>query len=273
MKPSKHDMEFIKRGLFLIRGDNFDFSFAFWAEHKKAIINEFNEKRFTNKSIGKASYRIVNHWTKLGLINDNRENNQQWRKFSLLDLIWLNIIKQLRIFGFPNEKILKTKKCLFPSQVKNNKLLSFFEYYVAEAFFKKTPVDLLIFSDGLCDLASQFELESSKRLSLPKEDYISISLNKILQGLFIKKDLKANYYFGIPLKQEELELIGILQNKNYKQITITRKNGKIEKIDATEGVKAKRIVDLIKEHKYQKIVAHVENGKVVSTERTVKSKT
>jgi len=44
------------------------------------------------------------------LITSNRPDDKGWRRYSLIDVVWLNIIKELRRFGYPLDQILKVKK-------------------------------------------------------------------------------------------------------------------------------------------------------------------
>ena len=75
---------------------------------QEGIIKLLTKKGDTlvNKSI---SSRMLNHWEELNLIDNNRENGKGWRKFSILDSVWMEIILELRNFGFPNDKILNVK--------------------------------------------------------------------------------------------------------------------------------------------------------------------
>jgi len=75
---------------------------------QEGIIKLLTKKGDTlvNKSI---SSRMLNHWEELNLIDNNRENGKGWRKFSILDSVWMEIIVELRNFGFPNDKILNVK--------------------------------------------------------------------------------------------------------------------------------------------------------------------
>lgn len=47
----------------------------------------FREKKH---SIAQTSttYRVINHWSEIGLINGDTQQGSGWRKFSLIDLIW-----------------------------------------------------------------------------------------------------------------------------------------------------------------------------------------
>ncbi|RYG08330.1 MAG: MerR family transcriptional regulator, partial [Chitinophagaceae bacterium] len=44
------------------------------------------------------SYRELNSWEKEGLLTVQREG-REWRKFSVIDALWVKLIKELRGFG------------------------------------------------------------------------------------------------------------------------------------------------------------------------------
>jgi len=271
MNTEKYFKELHERGIGIIKGDAFDFRFAEFALNKKAT-KLMHKKTITLKQISDTTYRIINHWSSLGLINDNREDNQKWRRFSLVDVMWLYILKELRLFGMPNKKLLLTKNCLFDLKGKNSWHYPLFEFYICLAYVYKQPVDILVFKDGLCDLASQYELEMTKRIFRLKENFILINLNKILQEIFKNKDLEPNYHILVPLSSNELTVIDLLQENNYKSLEIIKQDGKIQRINVTEKVNNQRFIDMIKEHDYQKIIVHTEKGKSISIERTIKTK-
>ncbi len=59
---------------------------------KNEDSNILNEKKYAIKDTD-ASYRSINHWSSLGLLDDVREdNNKGWRKFSIIDIVWLRIL-------------------------------------------------------------------------------------------------------------------------------------------------------------------------------------
>src|SRR5207244_8824468 len=77
-----------------------------WHEmNRKNLRHQVNEKQFTVKD-GDVTYRVINHWTAQGLLDDGREDNSSdWRKFSLKDLLWLRVLRELRRFGLSLEML------------------------------------------------------------------------------------------------------------------------------------------------------------------------
>ena len=56
------------------------------------------------------SARVLNHWEKEGVIGDLRDGGRGWRKYSQLDRIWIQLVQQLRAFGYPLVNIKQLKE-------------------------------------------------------------------------------------------------------------------------------------------------------------------
>ena len=77
---------------------------AAYAELLKRISLEdatsyITERRFTNKNL-KISYRELNHWSSQGLLFENNEVGR-WRKFNIVEMVWIEIVKELRLYNMP----------------------------------------------------------------------------------------------------------------------------------------------------------------------------
>jgi DNA-binding transcriptional MerR regulator len=78
---------------------------------KKELYDKIDEvlqmsldKQFVMKDVGLTS-RLFNHWMAAGIIPNIPKAGDYRYEFSFLDLIWLHIVKELRVFGFPLNKI------------------------------------------------------------------------------------------------------------------------------------------------------------------------
>jgi len=78
----------------------------------KSDFEIYNDKRHDIKE-SKISYRNINYWESVGVLDDMREvTGKGWRKFSDIDLAFIAIISQLRKIGMPLDKIKKVKESL-----------------------------------------------------------------------------------------------------------------------------------------------------------------
>ncbi len=260
----------MKGKILILRGEEFDRNWPSFSRNT-GLINFWNEKKFAAKADDNLTYRAVNHWTDLGLLDDDRTKNKQWKKLSLRDFIWLHIIKELRSFGFPNEKIMVAKKNLFLGLL-NGKYEPIVEYYLTCAF-SGAQVYLVALNDGSSALCTQNEFEASEIILRTVPGFVLVNLNLIFKSLlpgrnFISKAEEAEF------SEEELAVVEFIRSKKYKKIELILRGGRIEMVNATESMPLNdyRIIELIKQSSYQKITVEVEHGKVVSLERTHKTK-
>ncbi|MBU0489093.1 MAG: helix-turn-helix domain-containing protein [Bacteroidetes bacterium] len=68
-------------------------------------------KDFVVQDIGISS-RVFSHWVDMGLIDVPESKIRIKRTFSLMELIWLKLVKRLRDFGYPIEKIRPLKETM-----------------------------------------------------------------------------------------------------------------------------------------------------------------
>ena len=78
----------------------------------KKLIKRYNKKNHRLKRM--VSYRLLNYWEKCGLIISRRTSEKGWKQFSFIDLVWLNIIHNLRNFGYSIEKTNSIGKDIAP---------------------------------------------------------------------------------------------------------------------------------------------------------------
>ena len=264
---SKSSIPF-KSGQIILRGDGFDEPYIdhFHSDIGKKVSNWLNQKKYKISDTG-VSYRTINHWCELGLVDDERKGAKQgWRVFSPLDMAWLRVIEQMRVFGLSLTMISSVHRSLFSSE-RRRKL---FEFYLTKGYSQSSY--LLIFEDGNAELATQAELERSQRLSLIF-DHLSIDLRPI----WIKVTGMSRAIKDVPesvrLNPEEVQLLLLIRQGGYESITAHFKDGKVEMLESKEAIATeKRIVDLLKDGKYQEIELKQKDGKIVSVKRTLKKK-
>jgi DNA-binding transcriptional MerR regulator len=150
------------------------------------LYDVLNEEIFSLKDTGLA-YKNLKDWDDEGLLFAKREDKASWRKYSLIDLLWIKIIDEFRLVGTPRALIKKLKAAMgeelpfnwlveiLKANIKkiekettkenlndlkdfieskesqglsDDKGLSFFLLLVIETITTKIPVSLLLFADG-----------------------------------------------------------------------------------------------------------------------------
>lgn len=258
----------------IYRSDQIDIYIAnYLTSTARDDISKFFNKKYVNVKESDASYRAINHWESLGLLDDTRTDKQGWRKFSLLDLIWIKIILILREFGLSNKKILQVKQSLskFPkfSEYSN---FGYLEFYISAAYFHKKATYLLIFDDGLCEPVLEDEI-AFHQIGFPISDHIKINLNEILTEIFPDKDLSPKSETKFSLSDEEIEIIEKVRLSDFDELSIKMKDGDVKYIDRIKTIDVNtRLNDLAKEEKYQDILSKYADGKLVSIKQKIKNK-
>ena len=214
------------------------------------------------------SYRVISHWEKLGIIRKNREKNAEWRKFSLMDVIWIFIVKHLRHFGLSLTAIKSVRFDLVSGS--NECPYGELEFYVALAYLKNAPIHVLVFHDFSAEVGTYYEIsESIEKYGM--FNHISIELNGLLQMIFPKKDLKPAFEGYFDFSQEEYEVIETIRDKGISEIQLKIKKGMPEYMECliVEDEKAK-LGQLKSKDANQNITTKQHDWKTVRIERVVK---
>lgn len=237
--------------------------------------NFFNDKnwRISEKIV---SYRLINYWEKKGLIPNTREENGGWRKYSLIDIIWIYIIKDLSSWGLKLEDILGIRKLLCSGY--NQCEYGEFEYYTALAFYNKIPVNIIIYYDEdeskfKGELAALYEiLDTEKKYGLG--NHFSFSLNSLLENLFPEQNLKPCFDSYNRLSKNESDVYKIIKDDKVRELSIIKsKNGKIDQITFTVNEEpSSNIGELKSKNAYQEISIKHHNSKTTSIKRTISKK-
>lgn len=245
----------------------------------KQIREVLNDRRF-NVAETSATYRVINSWDCAGLLIDQEERGNKWRKFNYIDIIWVRIILQLRsLIGFPVQKVAIFKESFFPRSLKTKQIdTSILEFYIALAIFEKMQVIIAIAPSGEGGIATENEYLKSQIVQPLPTTHIVISLNKICAEVLGRPDLAKKSEFLHRLTENEFDLIArIHSDTNLKDVTIHPKDQKIDRIDyKTQYRNPKKIHSEIKKHMnssdFQEITLKQNKGEVSLMEVVTKKR-
>lgn len=256
-------------GMFQIaKGNEFFSSFnSYLTKNENNVFWDFFNKKIYRISDNLISFRIISHWEKEGLI-ENVRSEKGWRKYSLMDVIWLVTIKELRGFGLGLSEIKSVRKSLVATyqQCEYGEL----EFYTALAYLNRTPISILIFSNFKAEVATAYEIiESTNRIGIL--NHISINLNLILQNIFPEKDFKPVFdNYNTDVEQEILEA---LKKDALEEIKISVKNGMpINMVYTINEATDSNVGELKNKDAYQEITLKQHNGKTTAVKRVVSKK-
>lgn len=272
MAPQKPNKAIDNSSVTVHRQQAFDIGYNKYFKnlHANKISQVLNNKE-RNIKFENITYRQLNSWEEQGLLTNERED-RSWRKFSIIDALWVKIIQELREFGMSTEQIRTTKYSLECDSKEYGVQMPILEFYTAFAIGNKMPVLLLVFKDGVCVPANFTQYKIAREFS-DVENHLQINLNTILQAFFPKVDLMPTNNSEMPLSLEEVELLAFMRLKQFEKISVKYKSGKIDLIEGMESVSnKKRIESILKEQAYASIEVTEEDGKVTRILRTIKKK-
>jgi len=123
------------------------------------MIAEFNlSKQFVMKDIG-VTPRVFHHWASKGFIDMRPMQSGLKHEFSFVELVWFNIVNELREFGFSLDKI----------KVVHDSLMEKFDY--ATYINSLSEVERQKMIDDVDLLPSQFDEHKSNIKETMKEDF------------------------------------------------------------------------------------------------------
>ena len=94
------------------RNEAFDIGFKdYFKNIKDNKITQVLNNTERNLKFDSITYRQLNSWEKEGLLTVQREG-REWRRFSIIDAVWVKLIKELREFGMSREQLKVTKQSL-----------------------------------------------------------------------------------------------------------------------------------------------------------------
>ncbi|MBL6963136.1 MAG: MerR family transcriptional regulator [Bacteroidetes bacterium] len=238
--------------IFIFRGIDFELGYSDYSTSNGQIniSTLLNEKLYKPKS-GDFSYRIINHWESNKLLCSTRNNGNGWRKYSVMDLVWLYIIRNMRTFGISLELIKKVKKNLIDSKNTEESVFPLLEYYVSICLVNK-PAYLLVFSNGQAHPVTEKEYGSNREFS-SKNNHLQINLNNILQKIFPDRSLKAKYKENTEYSPEERKAIQIIRLEAVNRIHLMFSNGKEQFLGMKEKDQFESIVPVINQKQYGQI--------------------
>ena len=244
--------------------DWFDMNFLVNFVHSDINIKkQFNEK---NYKIGdeRLSSRVLNHWYEFGIITDDRPDGKGWKKFSFSEVVWIRIVFKLRSFGLNLKRIKEVKdhidKYNSLDTISNCPLLDF---YMLVAIHSSIPVKLVVFESGQAEIVRQIDIDLANEIECITEDFISIDINKLLDKLLTKENVKADYlrYSDIPKSALIAQIEESLTANDIESISIQVKGKEYligEEFFLKDEVKAKALMSILK---FGKLVENKNHGK------------
>jgi len=214
-------------------------------------------------------YRVLSHWDSKGLIECERESMDGWRKFNLVEALWVSVIQKLRHLNTSLENIGHLKEDFFEI-IDWECPISLAEYYALCAVFLEKPTFLVVAPPWWSDFFSYEEL----LIALAKtrfESCIIVHLNPLLNKLLPKEGVKSRFPFPTGITYEQQEILEILAKEDFDRITFRKEKGKIYRCDIEKGFAPDVSEHVLKQgHKNLTITTNIVEGRTASRTRTIK---
>lgn len=230
----------------MFRGDQFMINLAkiHDSPNCQKILNRFRSRTITLKK-DDASYRVLSHWDDLDLLECERGSEKGWRRFNLIERLWVQVIIQLRKIGLSLEQI-KLSKPFFFEQISHRCLLTYAEYYCLSALVLGRPVKFLILEDGQAEFLDYSELNRIEKWTSLRH-FISLSINQLLSTI-LNKPLNVNYPLEREVNLHQYEICDLIDSEDFDSLKIVKTgnavrgfehqktfSGKIPESEITEG--------------------------------------
>ncbi len=254
-------------------GDSWTLRVASYAFADSNRLDRFrlaiNEKKNTVSESG-ATYRLINHWADTGLIDDShRDSKKGWRRLSFLDLVWIQVLIELRKYGVPLDLLRIARRAIFEVPERPAIVRPDFEYAVANCLSENPNRFLVVFfSDGFAEVTDEATLELSIESTLFTPDsYLAVDLNHCCKNVSPKTPL-PQFRVKLALSDEETSVIESVRSGQYDVVEVHSADGKVDRIKCRSRTNktANQLDDLAKRMKYGEFTVKVQDGKATLTE-------
>ncbi len=236
-----------------------------------------NEPLFEIKHLNGISRNQIYEWRKSGVLDDNRDDKSTntWSLFSPVDVIWIGIAQQMKIFGFSRPQMTTCKKVIYtPIEAEDKNRYPALEYYLFQILTYDLPI-FLVFNYNEIGIEKIWMLDDKdyfSKLSIGEiKNHTAILINDIIKNQLEPIYTSPNFSELAHLNNEELKALEIIRNKAYRHIRIKTLNGEISTIESTERLEnIQHIQELILSGKYENFDVKAQNGKVVSAYKTTR---
>lgn len=253
-----------------------------------------NEKKYTVSDTN-YSYRQINSIPST-ILGDKRENKRGWRKFSLKELIFLDVVKELRKYGILNKQLNSLADCFFledkkikwhnlgyQDQIWGKNLHYISEEIIRLVLFSQKKIYLIMSNDG----EAHFVDEEVLYLFINIKSFIFVNIGNLIWDVYQSKITSfATLGYVSPIADfirgkrpqflfpNERKIIDLIKDKTYGQINIKKQNKdfviKADKVslNSKRGLTDEEIISVVRKGgKYTSVNFEVRDGNVVHADK------
>lgn len=214
------------------------------------------------------SCRVINHWEALGLIECERNNDSGWRKFNLIEYVWLHVVQKLREIGLALAKIAEIKAFYFEKDAETDEITHVDYYLTAARIFRQPVFFVVLLNDNQAEFLDYREFQAALNHKL-LGSYICINLNDLLNTFFVKKvePIYRTIAASSPHRDQALDL---LVGEDYDIATIYKKDKNIQKVELDKYFDEKTTdYEIFEDYEDVDIIKKKRKGEIVMKKRKV----
>ena len=253
-----------------------------FAEHYDCMLLRFLRRKQYTANDTPLTSRVINSWTSLGLLDDVRtEPGQGWRKFSIMDIIFIVVLTELRKFGISIDNLKNTKQSLFMPcvQLENQNAMTWLEfaYIRAKQSINDGNTYILVDNTGQAGIITERDMVLNRALEKIPDSYIYMNFNKILVNAINDKHTKLWSEDTMWLYRSEMEFIDKIRTSDFTEYKIKvnddRKITWIEQNFSGKPKEMEQLHTLISKIGYGELNLTIKNGSLCHLRGTKQEKT
>lgn len=137
----------------------------------------FEDKKF-RVSDTCLNYRKINSLDSSGLLDDSRSSKSDWRQFSLKELIYFLIIRELRIYGFRDAQLKVLRKVFFGGSYRNSEVRIAFEAVLA-------GIKVILVVNNKMGV-NFYNIQMFKPFEQNTQSFVTLNFNEVVMGIMEK---------------------------------------------------------------------------------------
>ena len=240
------------------------------------------------------TYSTIKHWESKGflLLPPNKEIDE-WRKFSILEYFWIQILKKFVTLGCSLDKVAPRLTFAFQNHRNPNETIAYQEIFTENTFLDTSfgfltniifvylqtgKTALHLFEDN-CQFVAENGLDRVTAIKVANETMFKPGISICISDIVFEQSEKHKKRLMTPqiFSAEENEILSLFRKNELKEITIKLDNGKPVNIELTEKFDLKKeflnksLLGFLTSE-YQEITAITNGGKPIHFERKTKLK-
>lgn len=253
-----------------------------WEADEKYKLSDFFNRKIFRVSDSSVTYRQINNLEENGLFRSGRSDDTKWRKLSFKEVLYLDLVRELRKFGFKNSQLIDLRDIFFgPADLDESKYrdwsLFTSDLIVGTCFGSGVEVVLSIGPDGEGSFSDAwsylfFQSDQQSQLILKLNGFVNNILKKIGKKPFpIRFAINSSLISNTKLSNKEADLMSRIRSGKSNSITVRLKDGQPELAYVSTELQGKfdnsEVERLLNEGNFQDIRIVKRDGKIVDIKK------